>query len=131
MAARTVTQETFERDVLASKQPVIVDFWAPWCGPCLAVAPLLDQIAAERRGELEVVKVNVDEEPKLAASFGISSIPAIILFKNGEPVAGTIGARRKPQLEKALGLAPLAAVDTAREPGGLRGLVARLAGLRS
>ena len=109
----------------------LADFWAPWCGPCLAVAPLLNQIAAERQGELKVVKVNVVEERKLAVSFGISSIPAIILFKNGEPVAGTIGARRKPQLEKALGLAPLAAVDTVREPGGVRGLVARLAGRRS
>ena len=128
MSASAVTRKTFERDVLASKQPVIVDFWAPWCGPCLAVAPLLDQIAADRPGELKVAKVNVDEEPELAARFGVQSIPTIVLFKGGEPVAGTVGARGKSQLEKALGLSRPAVVDDDVERGGLRGLIARLAG---
>ncbi len=128
MSASAVTRKTFEREVLASERPVIVDFWAPWCAPCRAVAPVLDQIAAERPGELKVVKIDVDEEPELAVRFGISSIPAIILFKDGDPVAGTIGARGKAQLEKALGLSPPASADSDREPGGLRGLIARLAG---
>ncbi len=128
MSASAVTRKTFEREVLASEQPVIVDFWAPWCGPCLAVAPLLEQIAAERRGELKVVKVNVDEERELATRFGISSIPTIVLFKDGNPVTGTVGARGKSQLEKALGLSRPAGDRGGREHGGLRGLIARLAG---
>jgi thioredoxin 1 len=122
-----VTRKTFEREVLASEQPVIVDFWAPWCGPCRAVAPALDQIAVERPGELKVVKVNVDEEPELAARFGISSIPTIVLFEDGKLVAGAVGARGKSQLEQALGLSRSAEADGDRAPGGLRGLIARLA----
>jgi len=128
VSASAVTRTTFEREVLASEQPVIVDFWAPWCGPCRAVAPLLDQIAAERRGELKVVKVNVDEEPELAARFGISSIPTIVLFEDGKLVAGTVGARGKSQLETALGLSRPADTDGAPETGGLRGLISRFAG---
>lgn len=131
MSANAVTQKTFEREVLASEQPVIVDFWAPWCGPCRAVAPVLDQIAAERPGELKVVKVNVDEEPVLAARFGISSIPTIVLFKDGKPVAGTVGARGRLQLEKALGLSRSADADGDREMSGPRRLIARLAGRRT
>ena len=131
MSASTVTRKTFDREVLASDQPVIVDFWAPWCGPCLAVGPVLDKIAAERPGQLRVAKVNVDEEPELAARFGVQSIPTIVLFKNGEPVAGTVEARGKSQLEKALGLSRPAVTDDDRERGGLRGLIARLAGRSS
>ena len=128
MAASNVTRKTFEREVLASEQPVIVDFWAPWCGPCLAVGPVLDKIAAERPGELKVVKINIDEEPELAARFGVQSIPTIVLFKDGEPAAGTVGARGKSQLEKALGLSRPTVADDDRVPGGLRGLIARLVG---
>lgn len=131
MSANAVTQKTFEREVLASEQPVIVDFWAPWCGPCRAVAPVLDQIAAERPGELKVVKVNVDEEPVLAARFGISSIPTIVLFRDGEPVAGSVGARGRSQLEKALGLSRSADADGDREMSSPRRLIARLAGRRT
>ncbi len=131
VAATTVTRKTFEREVLASEQPVIVDFWAPWCAPCRAIAPLLDQIAAERAGELKVVKVNVDEEPELAALFGISSIPTIILFKGRKPVAGTVGARRKSELERALGLSRPTAAHGSAATGGLRRLFARLVGRRS
>jgi thioredoxin len=103
--AQTVTEATFERDVLESEEPVIVDFWAEWCGPCHLVSPILDQIAEERAGELRLAKVNVDEEEGLARRYGIVSIPTIVLFKGGQPVAATIGARPKAAIEDQLGLA--------------------------
>ena len=103
--AQDVTEATFDREVLESEDPVIVDFWAEWCGPCHLVAPILDQIAEERRDELRLVKVNVDEEDGLARRYGIVSIPTIVLFKGGEPVAATIGARPKAAIEAQLGLA--------------------------
>jgi thioredoxin 1 len=102
--ATAVTTSTFETEVLASEQPVIVDFWAEWCGPCHAVAPVLDKIADERTNELRLVKVNIDEEPDLAQRYGIMSIPTIVLFKNGEPAAAAVGAQPKSMLEKSLGL---------------------------
>ena len=100
-----VTETTFEQEVLTSDKPVIVDFWAEWCGPCRAVSPVLDEIAAEREGELRLVKVNIDEEPELAQRYGVMSIPTILLFKDGEPAAGAIGAQPKRMLERSLGLA--------------------------
>ena len=100
-----VTESTFEQEVLASEKPVIVDFWAEWCGPCHAVAPVLDRIAQERGEDLKVVKVNIDEEQGLAQRYGISSIPTMILFRNGEPAAAAVGAQPKPALERSLGLA--------------------------
>jgi thioredoxin 1 len=103
--AQAVTEATFQQDVLESEEPVIVDFWAEWCGPCHMVSPILDQIAEERAGELRLVKVNVDEEEGLARRYGIVSIPTIILFKGGEPAAATIGARPKRAIEEQLGLA--------------------------
>jgi thioredoxin len=103
--AKTVTEASFQADVLESAQPVIVDFWAEWCGPCHAVSPVLERIAEERSGELEVVKVNIDEEQELATRYGIFSIPTILLFKNGEPTAAAVGAQPKQMLEKSLGLA--------------------------
>lgn len=127
MPALAVTTETFERDVLASEQPVIVDFWAPWCMPCLAVAPVLERIAAERADELKLVKVDVDEEPELAGLFGITSLPTIVLFSDGKAVAATTGARGKRQLEEALGLSSPAKTDGSPRSSGLRGLLARLA----
>jgi thioredoxin 1 len=102
--ALAVTTDTFEAEVLQSEQPVIVDFWAEWCGPCHAVAPVLDKIAEERATELRVVKVNIDEEPALAQRYGVMSIPTILLFKSGEPAAAAIGAQPKSMLEKNLGL---------------------------
>jgi thioredoxin len=102
--SEAVTTTTFETEVLGSEQPVIVDFWAEWCGPCRAVAPVLDQIAEERSTELRVVKVNIDEEPDLARRYGVMSIPTIILFKAGEPAAAAVGAQPKKMLEKSLGL---------------------------
>src|SRR5215207_7958442 len=103
-----VTETTFEAEVLESEQPVVVDFWAEWCGPCHAVAPVLDQIAQER-SELKVVKLNIDEEPALAQRYGVMSIPTLMLFKDGEPQAAAVGAMPKSMLEERLGLAGAAA----------------------
>ena len=100
----SVTTSQFDTEVLGSEQPVIVDFWAPWCGPCHMVSPILDEIAEERSGELRVVKVNIDEEPELAQRYGVMSIPAMVLFRDGEPAAAAVGARPKRALEQALGL---------------------------
>jgi thioredoxin 1 len=100
-----VTEQSFEEEVLQSEKPVIVDFWAEWCGPCHAVAPVLDRIVDERNGDLKLVKVNIDEQPALSQRYGVQSIPTMILFKNGEPAAAAIGAQPKPSLERALGLA--------------------------
>jgi thioredoxin 1 len=102
--SNAVTTTSFDADVLASEQPVIVDFWAEWCGPCRAVAPVLDKIAEERAGELKVVKVNIDEEPELAQRYGVMSIPTIVLFKGGEPAAAVVGAQPKSAIERNLGL---------------------------
>jgi thioredoxin 1 len=103
--ATTVTEQSFEEEVLQSEKPVIVDFWAEWCGPCHAVAPVLDRIVDESNGDLKLVKVNIDEQPALSQRFGVQSIPTMILFKNGEPAAAAIGAQPKSALERALGLA--------------------------
>jgi thioredoxin 1 len=107
--ANAVTQQTFEHEVLHSETPVIVDFWAEWCGPCHAVAPVLDKIVDERQGAIKLVKVNIDEEQELALRYGIQSIPHMILFKNGEPAAQAIGAQPKSMLERSLGLEAAAA----------------------
>jgi len=106
-----VTETTFENEVIeGSKQtPVLVDFWAEWCGPCHAIAPVLDRIAEEREGAVKVVKVNIDEEQGLAMRYGIASIPTVVLFKDGEPAAAAIGAQPKQALEKSLGLVSEAA----------------------
>ena len=107
--ATAVTESTFEQEVTKSETPVIVDFWAEWCGPCHAVAPVLDKIIEERNGDLKLVKVNIDEERGLAEKFGIASIPTMILFRDGEPAAAAIGAQPKSAIERSLGLAELAA----------------------
>jgi thioredoxin len=106
--ADVVTEQTFEQDVLGSEQPVLVDFWAEWCGPCHAIAPVLDEIANEHN-ELKVVKLNIDEEPSIAQRYGVMSIPTLILFKDGEPQAAAVGAMPKSMLEQRLGLAEAAA----------------------
>src|SRR5919204_1393654 len=103
--ANPVTEATFDEEVLQSETPVIVDFWAEWCGPCHAVAPVLDRIVEERAGEVKLVKVNIDEEQGLAQRYGIASIPTMVLFKDGEPAAAAIGAQPKGSLERSLGLA--------------------------
>ncbi len=107
--ANAVTQGTFDQEVLQSDTPVIVDFWAEWCGPCHAVAPVLDKIAEENAGSIKIVKVNIDEEQELAMRYGIQSIPHMILFRGGEPAAQAIGAQPKSALERQLGLTTAAA----------------------
>ena len=97
-----VGEQTFEKVVLQSQVPVLVDFWAEWCGPCRMVAPVLDQIAAENEGKIVIAKVNVDENPALAAQFRITSIPAMKVFVDGEEVREIIGALPKNQLEEKL-----------------------------
>ncbi|MFL5919615.1 MAG: thioredoxin [Gaiellaceae bacterium] len=99
-----VTENSFEQEVLRSDTPVLVDFWAEWCGPCHAVSPVLDKIVDERNGDLKLVKVNIDEEQGLAMRYGVQSIPMMILFKEGQPTAAAVGAQPKPALERALGL---------------------------
>ena len=99
-----VTTQTFEEEVLQSETPVIVDFWAEWCGPCHAVSPVLDKIAEERAGELKLVKINVDEEQELMIRYGVQSIPTIVLFRDGEPAAAVVGAMPKGAIERGLGL---------------------------
>ena len=102
MTARSVTEANFDQEVINNEKTVLVDFWAEWCGPCRAVSPILDQIAAENADKLDIVKLNVDEHPALAAKYQITSIPAMKVFQKGEVVKTVIGAKPKPQLEKDL-----------------------------
>jgi thioredoxin 1 len=98
MSTKTVTDQSFSSDVLGAEGPVLVDFWAEWCGPCRMIAPILEQIADETAGKLKVVKLNVDENPKTPAQFGIRGIPTLILFKGGQAAATQVGAVAKAQL---------------------------------
>jgi thioredoxin 1 len=102
MSARAVSESTFDTEVLQSARPVLVDFWAEWCGPCRMVSPILDQIATENIDKLDIVKVNVDENPGLAMKYQITSIPALKVFKGGEVAQTIIGAKPKAALEADL-----------------------------
>ena len=101
-AARSVTDASFEQDVLNSEKTILVDFWAEWCGPCRAVGPILDQIASEHADKIEIVQLNVDENPQTAAKYQITSIPAMKVYQGGEVVKTVIGAKPKPALEADL-----------------------------
>ena len=98
MAPVKVTDTSFETDVLGSSEPVVVDFWAEWCGPCRFIAPALEEIATEMGGKVKIAKLNVDENPSIMMRYGVRSIPTLIMFKNGEPTAMQVGAMPKNRL---------------------------------
>ncbi|MER2606268.1 MAG: thioredoxin TrxA [Siculibacillus sp.] len=98
MATVKVTDASFDTDVLKSGEPVVVDFWAEWCGPCRMIAPALEEIATEMAGKVKVVKLNIDENPGAAMKFGVRSIPTLIVFKDGKPAAMQVGAAPKGKL---------------------------------
>jgi thioredoxin 1 len=100
--AHDVTDATFADEVLASETPIMVDFWAEWCGPCRAVSPILDKIAEEHQDKIKIVKLNVDDNPQVAMKYQITSIPAMKVFQNGEVVKTIIGAKPKPAIEHDL-----------------------------
>lgn len=99
---RHLTDTTFDEEVKSSEQPVLVDFWAEWCGPCKMIAPILEEIANQQAGRLTLGKLDIDQNLDTARRFGVMSIPTLILFKDGEPVHRLVGARSKAQLEKEL-----------------------------
>ena len=102
MADKTFTDQNFEDEVIKNEQPVLVDFWAPWCAPCRIVSPIIEELAKEYEGKLKVGKVNVDENQNSASRFGIMSIPSILIFKNGQPVKTMIGAQSKENFKKGI-----------------------------
>ena len=102
MAELTLTGKNFEQEVLLAKEPVLVDFWATWCGPCRMLAPVIEDIANEYAGKVKVGKVNVDDERELALEYGVSSIPTVMVFQNGEVKETSVGYRPKEEIEQLL-----------------------------
>ena len=102
MATKTVTDQNFASDVLGAPGPVLVDFWAEWCGPCRMIAPALEEISQEMGGKVTVAKLNIDDNPDAPARYGVRGIPTMILFKNGEPAATKVGAAPKSALQSWL-----------------------------
>ncbi|MBN2022420.1 MAG: thioredoxin [Pirellulales bacterium] len=115
-----VRDDNFQIEVLQSDQPVLVDFWAPWCGPCRRVGPIVEELARENLGRVKVAKINVDHSPETAAQYGISSIPTLILFKNGRPVDRLVGVQPKVRLQAALDRALVQAEEAAPARGVVR-----------
>ena len=102
MADLNFSDQTFKAEVLESKEPVIVDFWAPWCGPCRIVSPIIDELATEYEGKVRVGKMNVDENSQTAGQYGVMSIPSIVFFKNGQPVKTMVGAQSKENYKQEI-----------------------------
>lgn len=105
MATKVITKDNYQQEVVHSDLPVLIDFYAPWCGPCRMVSPLVEELSDEFEGRLKVVKVNTDEEPEIAADFNVMSIPTLTVVKDGRVSASTVGARSKEDIKKVLGLA--------------------------
>ncbi len=103
MELLTLTNDNFDKEVLKAKGPVLVDFWASWCGPCQMFSPIVEEFAQENQGRVAVGKVNIDEEPDLASKYGVMSIPTAILFENGKEKASLVGVQPKEKLEELLG----------------------------
>ncbi len=97
-----LTSDSFKREVLESAQPVLVDFWAPWCGPCRQITPMIEELASENAGSAKVIKVNIDDNPETAQQYGVMSIPTLMVFKNGEVSDRFVGAQPKGRLQEAL-----------------------------
>ncbi|TGY90531.1 thioredoxin TrxA [Marinicauda algicola] len=100
MAIKAVSDESFEKDVLKASGPVLVDFWAEWCGPCKQIAPALDEIAAEKDDKITVAKINIDDNPMTPGKYGVRGIPTLMIFRNGEPVSSKVGAMAKSKIEE-------------------------------
>ena len=100
--ALEVTTDNFESEVLQAGEPVLVDFWAQWCGPCRLIAPMIDELAEENAGSVKVVKVNIDDAGELAQQYGVSSIPTLMIFKDGEVQSQLVGAQPKPAIQESL-----------------------------
>lgn len=102
MADLTITDQSFNQEVLESKEPVVVDFWAPWCGPCRTVSPIIDELAKEFAGKVKIGKINVDENSQIAGQYSVMSIPSVVFFKNGQPIRTMVGAQSKENYKQEI-----------------------------